>query len=327
MHKTEPVIYIDPFGKEHVALVFAAKRKSTYRDRNGVEHTLFTPVDQGTDDCLVSGIYIDATAPESDNLKRFYDVVHFTDPSKEETNPALPTYEVNAWKELGEEHSALPSDHPAFDHPFHREFERDEKGNFKLDANGNKILKQPPRPEYDAHVAEHRAKPETQAAMAAASAPTNTYGPESQEYIDAYNFLGLRGYEREAIDAVLASSLPERIKEMSDAQQAYEAALASEPVTPYANVVSSEEHKQALDRLAQAEAAVDQGSDALFAKDAEIRKLQQTNTILNEQIAQLKTPPSTSTEGSATGSATEPDVATQLENDKPAAESSTEQAS
>jgi len=35
------------------------------------------------------------------------------------------------------------------------------------------------------------------------------------------------------------------------------------------------------------EAAIDQGSDALFAKDAEIAALQQTNTALNEHVAQL----------------------------------------
>ncbi len=40
-------------------------------------------------------------------------------------------------------------------------------------------------------------------------------------------------------------------------------------------------------KLWQLEAAVDQGSDALFQKDAEIAALQQTNTILNENVAQL----------------------------------------
>ena|SRR5713226_9058065 len=122
--KGRAIVYIDSLGREHKALVTAIN---------------------GMHEGFVSLAYVDAAAPERENVKRLTDVPHMSDPSVAESNPALPRYAVHAWKELSEEHRALPADHPAFDHPF-AEPKRDEEGNRLPVA----------RPEYEADVKQHR---------------------------------------------------------------------------------------------------------------------------------------------------------------------------
>ena len=116
------VVYLDQVGKEHSALV-----------------TAMNPLNEG----FVTLIYIDPHAPEGDNVRKLFDVRHIS--KVRETNPALPTYHLNAWKEPGESHTALPSDHPALDNPL---------APVDVDRNGHRIPVA--RPEYDAQVTAHR---------------------------------------------------------------------------------------------------------------------------------------------------------------------------
>lgn len=98
--------------------------------------------------------------PKTDALKTEFGVAHMSADSKKETNPKLPQYSLNCWKESGEEHKALPSDHPANDHPFELK---------KQDDSGRLITKA--RPEFEKQVAEHNAEPEVTAQLDAAGAP------------------------------------------------------------------------------------------------------------------------------------------------------------
>src|SRR4029077_20927885 len=99
------------------------------------------PLNEG----FLSLIYIDPHAPEGDNVKKLFDVRHIS--KVQETNPALPTYHLNAWKEVDESHTALPSDHPALDNPL---------APVDVDKNGNGALVA--RPACGAKVAAHRAE-------------------------------------------------------------------------------------------------------------------------------------------------------------------------
>lgn len=123
MKKSEHVIYIDPQGREHAALVTAL---------NGLN--------QG----YLSVIYIDAEAPERENQREVFDIPHFSDPARSEHSAKLPDIHLNCWKEVGEAHAVPASDHPMFDHPFVAK-EKDEFG---------KVL-EPARPEYEAQVSAH----------------------------------------------------------------------------------------------------------------------------------------------------------------------------
>lgn len=95
--KQDAVVYIDGYGREHDALVTAVNER-----------------EQG----YVTLVYVDVNAPEPENVKKLFDIAHVLHASKQEPNPELPSYDVNAWKQRGELHRALPEDHPAFDHPF-----------------------------------------------------------------------------------------------------------------------------------------------------------------------------------------------------------------
>lgn len=107
--KQDAVVYIDGYGREHDALVTAVNER-----------------EQG----FVTLVYVDVNAPEPENVKKLFDIAHVSHESKQEPNPDLPSYDVNAWKQRGELHRALPEDHPAFDHPFLLP---------KLDESGNVI--------------------------------------------------------------------------------------------------------------------------------------------------------------------------------------------
>lgn len=90
---------------------------------------------------LATLVYLDG----SNEAVTVFDVPHITHPSRQEANPALPNYPVNAWKRIDEEHKALPEDHPQFDHPHEQP---------KFNNDGQRILKE--RPKYDGHLAAHQ---------------------------------------------------------------------------------------------------------------------------------------------------------------------------
>lgn len=142
--KTDRVIYIDPKGVPHNALVVAA---------NGLNPGYLTLV------------YIDPKADERENVKQAFDVPHMDDNSRQEVrtvqdptqpwnpkallqegNPDLPTIHLNCWKMQWEAHEAPASDHPMFDHPFAPR---------PTDEDGRPMEKA--RPEYDEQVAAHQA--------------------------------------------------------------------------------------------------------------------------------------------------------------------------
>jgi hypothetical protein len=138
--KGQAVLYIDGFGREHEALVTAV---------NGMNLGFVTLV------------HVDINSPEADNIRKIFDVAHVSHESKQEPNPSLPSYDVNAWKFVGEIHRALPTDHPAFDHPFLPQ---------KTDEQGNVIPI--PRPATDAELTAHQASQTAKPAVADAG-PTD----------------------------------------------------------------------------------------------------------------------------------------------------------
>lgn len=93
--KGRTVIYIDPTGVTHEALVFS-----------------FNVLNAG----LLDLVYVDTKRPDNDNIVKVFSIEHVD--AKKETNPDLPAYPLNAWKEYYEEHQVIPPDHPNFDHPF-----------------------------------------------------------------------------------------------------------------------------------------------------------------------------------------------------------------
>jgi hypothetical protein len=84
------------------------------------------------------------TDPVSLRRIHLYDVVHFSHPSKDEANPALPRIVLHAWKRQDEDAVAPSSDHPVHDHPFEVA---------KTDDMGHVLQKE--RPHHEAHVEEH----------------------------------------------------------------------------------------------------------------------------------------------------------------------------
>jgi hypothetical protein len=94
--KGTSIIFVDPFGKEHDAIVTA---------ENGL-HPGF-----------VSLVYVDVAAPEAENVRKVFDIPHVSQVAAE-TNPDLSTYHVNCWKYFGDSHNAPPDDHAQHDHPF-----------------------------------------------------------------------------------------------------------------------------------------------------------------------------------------------------------------
>lgn len=142
-----------------------------YLDTKGVEHNgLVKDVNQLHDGYL-SLSYQDVEGRSID----VYDVPHFTHPSREETNPDLPTFHLHCWKNRGEDHTPIPKDHPMFDHPFEP---------ITKDDDGRRVPK--PRPMYDAVIAEHMASKlpsaaDLDAAVANAAAEQNAKDATSGE--------------------------------------------------------------------------------------------------------------------------------------------------
>jgi hypothetical protein len=122
--KATAVVYVDVRGAEHDALVRAVNN-----------------FHEG----YVDLVYVDADAPEGDNVKTVFSVPHMDDESKKEPNPALPQIHLNVWKEHYRVHGEPAPDHPIFDSPY-EEKQKDEFG---------KALEKP-RPEYEAQIAAHQ---------------------------------------------------------------------------------------------------------------------------------------------------------------------------
>lgn len=144
MHKTGYVLYVDGLGKTHDALVLS-----------------INPLHPD----FVTLAYVHENADERANLVTVFDVPHKDNevnadlrkvvangPTAQfgqtviDGNPNLPHFDVNCWMERDEQHSPLPADHPAFDHPWKQP---------EFDQSGNRIPVK--RTEYEREVAEHLA--------------------------------------------------------------------------------------------------------------------------------------------------------------------------
>ncbi len=123
MKKGEVVIYIDHNGKTHDAMIIAV-RPMFKCGRCGLVSVQMT-----LEDCrgkykphrpkeLIDTPMLTLSYPDATGVKVVDSVVHQSHPSKNESNPDLPRYVLNAWKRTDEGHVALPADHPHFDHPF-----------------------------------------------------------------------------------------------------------------------------------------------------------------------------------------------------------------
>jgi hypothetical protein len=89
-----------------------------YVDARGLEHDALVRAVNGLNPGYIDLAYVDADAPEGENLKTVFAVPHMDDDSQKETNPALPTIHLHVWKEHYRIHTEPASDHPMFDHPF-----------------------------------------------------------------------------------------------------------------------------------------------------------------------------------------------------------------
>jgi hypothetical protein len=151
----KPIIYLDGHGKEHEANVIEANQR----------HPGY-----------VTLAYFDA----SGNPVKLFDVPHMEHESRadiqtvkdrfgndvQQGNPDLPHYDINCWKEYGEDSKPLPADHPAFDHPWKQP---------EYDQAGNRIPVV--RTEYEKDIAEHRARyaPSAEGEPAALEVGSKTY--------------------------------------------------------------------------------------------------------------------------------------------------------
>jgi hypothetical protein len=116
----------------------------TFIDRKGQSFNALVKSsrESGHGEPLVTLIY---NAPPTGEPQEVIDVPHISHPSRQETNPDLPSYPLHAWKHEEEEHRELPEDHPVHDH-FNEQPKKDDQGNI--------IPKR--RPHYEAHIAAHR---------------------------------------------------------------------------------------------------------------------------------------------------------------------------
>lgn len=137
-----------------------AGTKVVYVDAKGQEHSALAISENGLNPGRVTLIYVHPVTGEVVNL---FDVVHMSDPSKQENNPDLPNYSLNCWKHEDEYHQAPPSDHPIFDGTFKQP---------ELDDNSKVIPIR--RPKFDADVAavEHLMPEEMQDELAAKALET-----------------------------------------------------------------------------------------------------------------------------------------------------------
>lgn len=131
MRANDVIIFIDSKGVSHNALV------KSFRQHMDASNEL---VDQ---EPLVTLTY---HKPPTDEPTELIDVPHMGHPSRQESNPDLPTYALHVWKFEDEEHLELPPDHPVHDHPFE---------SAKFDDDGKVIPKH--RPIYEKHIQWHKA--------------------------------------------------------------------------------------------------------------------------------------------------------------------------
>jgi hypothetical protein len=152
--KAAAVIYVDVRGAEHDALVRAVNN-----------------FHEG----YVDLVYVDADAPEGDNVKTVFSVPHMDDESKKEPNPTLPQIHLNVWKEHYRVHGEPAPDHPIFDSPY----EEKQKDEF-----GKPLVKE--RPEYEAQVTAHK---ESQTGLP--SGEDLDAVVETKHYSDGYSATGV----------------------------------------------------------------------------------------------------------------------------------------
>lgn len=132
MQPTDFCHYIDTKGTAHNAQVVLSRPNKVEKD-GVVIH----------DEPILSISYTD---PATNRPVVLHDIVHISHPSKQETNPALPTIHLHCWKRLDEVHNAPAEDHPIFDHPHERP---------KTDHLGRTVPKA--RPKHEAMIAAHQA--------------------------------------------------------------------------------------------------------------------------------------------------------------------------
>ena len=132
MQPTDFCHYIDTKGTAHNAQVVLSRPNKVEKDGVVIHEE---PI-----------LSISYTDPATNRPVVLHDVVHISHPSKQETNPALPTIHLHCWKRLDEVHNAPAEDHPIFDHPHERP---------KTDHLGRTVPKA--RPKHEAMIAAHQA--------------------------------------------------------------------------------------------------------------------------------------------------------------------------
>jgi hypothetical protein len=139
MHPTDFCHYIDTKGKAHKAQVVTVRENRVLKATDGFEN-----LDRViNDEPIISLSYVN---PSTGRPETVSELVHMSHPSKQETNPAMPTIHLHCWKRTDEEHTAPAEDHPIFDHPHEQT---------KVDGFGKPIVKA--RPKHEAHIAAHQA--------------------------------------------------------------------------------------------------------------------------------------------------------------------------
>jgi hypothetical protein len=128
------------------------------------------------DDPMHSG-FMDLVFLNEGAINTVFSIPHQTSGARDESNPELPRYPINCWKDVDEDHKALPADHAAFDHPF------EEK---KKDVAGQVVQKE--RPLHEQDIAEHIANLKAQA-QANTEVPPQIFAvsPEDKAANDAAN--------------------------------------------------------------------------------------------------------------------------------------------
>lgn len=139
MHPTDFCYYIDTKGKAHEAQAVTVRENKVLKATDGFEN-----LDKViNNEPIISLSYVN---PATGRTETVPELVHMSHPSKQETNPAMPTIHLHCWKRTDEGHTEPAEDHPIFDHPHEQT---------KVDGFGKPIPKA--RPKHEAHIAAHQA--------------------------------------------------------------------------------------------------------------------------------------------------------------------------
>lgn len=170
----EHVLYVDGLGEAHSALITAVNQRGDYcpvcqsnsREVRQMVGGAPCPHDkyhkgEAPTEHYVTLVYVEKHRVESDNVVKMPDVKHIS-MLEREANPDLPNFHVNCWKYEDEYHTALPEDHPTFEHPFKVP---------DYDQDGNPIPTG--RPKFAAAIADHRETSLSMAAGAVVPAPVD----------------------------------------------------------------------------------------------------------------------------------------------------------